>query len=268
MRPRLRPSTYGGLLTGLLILGWMLGMTVFRNAWAPLLQDTTRPLLHGVQQIFTSWLALKHEWLLYRQQALDQKAVLSELAQLRKQLKAMHIVAAENQRLRALLHLPIPKTYQKIGAEVIARSPSQWLNQVQINKGFEDGLSLHQAVVNEHGVVGRIVELSAKTAMVQLLTDPNSAVSCFTEKMRKPAILSGGFAGENARLKYLENYTRVTIGEKILTSGLGRTFPPDLLLGEVVRVEQKQGHPVPEVEVRLAAFQSNLQYLVVLVPQA
>lgn len=266
MMRRSRPSSWWGLIAGSVIIACLLCLTLFRSAWAPLLQDSTLPLLNQIQYIFAGWIALKQEWQLYRQEAQNQRAVLSELAQLRKELKAMQIVAAENQRLRKLLQLPIPKTYEKIGAEVIARPPSQWLNRVQINKGFEDGLSLNQAVMNQNGVVGRIAELSAKTAMVELLTDPNSAVSCLTEKMRKPAILSGGFAGENARLKYLENYTRVLPGEKILTSGLGGTFPADLLLGEVVRVEQKQGHPVPEVEVKLSAFQANLQHLIVLVP--
>jgi len=256
-----------GLLGGILTLLLLLSLIWLRSAWVPLVQDFSSPLLSKLQPLMETLPALKTEWQLYRQTALNQKAVLSELAQLRKQQQAMEIVAAENQRLRSLLNLPTPKGYLKIGAEVIARSPNQWTSRLQINKGFEDGLSINRIVLNQEGVVGKISELSARTAMVELLTDQNSAVACITEKDRRPAILNGAFPGEPAKLKYLENYTKVVPGEKILTSGLGGNFPPDLLLGTVTEVKQDPGHPVPEVFVKLSAFNQALQYLVVLVPE-
>jgi rod shape-determining protein MreC len=244
-----------------------LALVLLRAAWVPIVQDVSQPLLSQLQSVSAGWLALRQEWLLTRQQALRQRAVLRELRQLRQQQQALEIVAAENQRLRQLLNLPVPKAYRKIAAQVIARPPSQWLNRLQIDKGFADGLSLNRVVMNQQGVVGKITELSAHSAMVSLLTDPESAVSCLTEKERRPAILRGGFAGEPAHLTYLENYSRVMPGEKILTSGLGGTFPPDLLLGTVRRSQQKPGQPVPEVEVALAAFVEIIQQVIVLVPE-
>lgn len=264
-RPRRSRASWivvGGLSVGVVAL------IFFRSAWAPLMQDFSRPFLNQMQYLLSGLPAMKQEWELYRQQALKQKAIYEELSQLRRKLKAMEIVADENQRLRDLLKLAPPKGYEKIGAQVIARSPSQWFSRLQIDKGFEDGLSLNRVVMNRHGVVGKVVELSANTAMVQLLTDPDSSVSCMTERMRKPAILSGGGPGEVSQLKYLENYTRVVAGEKILTSGLGGTFPPDLLLGTVQEVIQQPGHPVPEVKIKLAAFAEILREVVVLVPDS
>lgn len=265
MITRSRRSPAGWFVVGGLSLG-VVALIALRSAWAPLMQDFSRPALNQLQYLLSGLPALKQEWDLHRQQALKQKGVYEELAQLRRSLTAMEIVAAENQRLRDLLKLAAPKGYEKMGALVIARSPSQWFSRLQIDKGFEDGLSLNRVVMNRHGVVGKVVELSARTAMVQLLTDPDSSVSCMTERMRKPAILSGGGPGEAAPLKYLENYTRVVTGEKILTSGLGGTFPPDLLLGTVQEVLQQPGHPVPEVKIKLAAFAEILREVVVLVP--
>jgi rod shape-determining protein MreC len=263
---RPRRSPIGWIIAIGLSIG-LIALIVLRSAWAPPVQDLSRPFLAQIQYLLSGLPAMKQEWQLYRQEALKQKAVQEELAQLRRQLKAMNIVATENQRLRELLQLPIPKGFEKVGANIIARSPSQWFSRMQIDKGFEDGLALNRVVMNRHGVIGKITELSARTAMVQLLTDPDSAVSCLTERQHKPAILAGSGPGELGQLKYLENYTRVASGEKILTSGLGGTYPPDLLLGTVSEVLQRAGHPVPDVKVKLAAFAENLREVVVLVPE-
>ena len=49
----------------------------------------------------------------------------------------LQLVADENQELRSLLKLTLPKGYRQIGAEVVMRAPHQWFESLTIDQGFE-----------------------------------------------------------------------------------------------------------------------------------
>lgn len=254
------------LISGLLALVLLIGAWLYRESWAPLLLDAGHPILSRL----SSWhnpiqlsLAEDPDSLQAQMTALEAENQLYQ-----KKQAALETIAQENQELRGLLKIEMPKAYQKITAQVILRPPHQWFESLIIDRGFESGLSVNQVVLNAEGVVGKLIEVSAKTAKVQLTSHPEAMVSCLVGVEHVPGVLSGQYRNQPAQLRYLQNHAQIKAGTEVKTSGLGGVYPPGLLLGRVLSVKIDPALPVPEVSVNLTPLEKNIDFLVVLVPES
>ena len=70
--------------------------------------------------------------------------------------------------------------YEKVTANVITRSPDTWQDLLIIDKGTNDGIEAGMAVMAQKGLVGRVIEVNATTAKVELLTSKmlTRTISC------------------------------------------------------------------------------------------
>jgi len=167
------------------------------------------------------------------------KQKLAELQQENQQMKEMAIA---NERLQKLLQFREKISSSVIAAEVIGQDPSSWFKSVTINKGERDGVRKGMAVISPEGVIGQILKTAPDYATILLITDYNSAIDSFVRRTRAKAIVEG--KGENrCQLKYLLRADEVTVGDIVVTSGLGGNFPKGLMVGEIRRVD-KRGHGV------------------------
>lgn len=242
-------------------------LTVYRESWKPLFLDYLAPWAEKTQNMSHWW----QDWQIYWKSQEEMQAEIDHLKKenqnLRTQLVQQLPLQQENTTLKALLNLPVPETYQRVPAKVIVRPPDQWFSRMQINSGFLKSLAPEQAVVSPFGLVGKIRSVTQESALVELITQPDHAVACYTEKSKKPAMLIGQFSNEYASLKYVQNIPNIEPGEKIYTSGKGKGYPEDLLLGEVTEVKKIPGVPTPEVKVKLSAFEQEIGDVMVLVPK-
>jgi len=86
----------------------------------------------------------------------------------------------ENQQLSHLVHLDDSigiASYHPVTAQVIARDPTLWYQTVEVDKGADDGVHLHDAVIADQGLVGEISEVSATASIVSLITDHTVSVT-------------------------------------------------------------------------------------------
>ena len=67
--------------------------------------------------------------------------------------------------------------FEPITGRVIARSPTVWYSTVTIDKGSSAGIEQNDAVVTGDGLVGRVRDHTAGSAVIELISDHNSAVS-------------------------------------------------------------------------------------------
>ena len=160
-----------------------------------------------------------------------------EAAQLKRENQELRIVAEDTAHLRSLLDLSDRSEFRSVPALVINRDliSSQALI---INRGEEDGLSVNQPVVSAlEGLVGRVERVLSKTARVQLITDYNSVVGVRVEDKPLEAIVRGNPKARALMMSDLFHgggaHMAPEPGDRVLTSGIGRVFPPNLVVGRI-----------------------------------
>ena len=128
-----------------------------------------------------------------------------------------------------------------LAAQVIGLDTGNIYKSIIINRGSLDGLKRDMVVLDKHGhLLGRVCgPISIKESRVQLITDPESGVSVYSQKNQVPGIISGD--GEGACiLKYilsdLPRVEGVHNGEALLTSGFDGIYPSNILVGEIVSI--------------------------------
>lgn len=142
---------------------------------------------------------------------------------------------SENEELRNLVKFAPQGAVSSVAAQVIADSGGAFLHNVLIDVGRGDGVSRGQPALTGDGLVGRVIGLGDRTARVLLLTDINSHIPVVVEGTHERAMLNGDNS-DQPLLVYFQPKNPAKPGDRIVTSGSGGVFPPDLPVGVVVSV--------------------------------
>lgn len=151
-----------------------------------------------------------------------------------------------------------------VGANVIGRDPSPFLQYIFIDKGSDDGLVYGMPVVTAQGLVGRIDGVIANAARVQLITDPASSVNVQLSATRTEAILTGSLTGD-VILDMVPQDADLQSSAVILTSALGGNFPANILVGQVVSVRRLETALFQSASVQPSVNFSDLRSVLVVV---
>ena len=146
---------------------------------------------------------------------------------------------AENKQLKSALKVKNTLTdYNIIQASVISRSPDSWTDLLVINKGSTSGLRKNMAVMSGGGIIGRLIEVNAATAKVELITTSDKSANRFAVEAQ--AVNGKKVHGiitviGNKTLSFTQavDSKKLKRGAKIYTSGLGGNSPKGLLVGTV-----------------------------------
>ncbi len=179
---------------------------------------------------------------------------------------------AEIERLEQLLRLPSFKDYRYEHARVARRDFSGWWQRIVIRKGRNFGIPEGAPVVFTGGVVGRVTEVYATTAVVELISSPNVRLAGVIEGDSRPISFQGGvnptFAPATGVVELipLDIFAGPKATKRLVTSGLGGVFPPGLTLGTVTSVELSSDGLFKTGTVRLDERLGSLVEVTVLVP--
>ena len=133
--------------------------------------------------------------------------------------------------------------YELKWANVIARDATHWNNEITIDKGKKDGIKEGLAVQSVYGMIGKVSSVSQFTSKVKLLTseDKTNSVSIkinLDKKHSVDGILQSYDVNLGQYVIYLyDDNDKVEKGMKIITSGMGKSYPSGLLIGTVERVQ-------------------------------
>ncbi len=125
-----------------------------------------------------------------------------------------------------------------IPCEVIFRFPDRWFSEIVVDKGKEAGIAVGMAVLGSRGLVGEVVEVSRKMARVRLITSGNSIIGALVKRSRSFGVLKG-MGGAYCKLLYIPEEEDVTIGDLVITAGMGDTIPGGLRIGKVISVKKE-----------------------------
>lgn len=163
----------------------------------------------------------------------------AEVARLQAQVVQLQSQVADTQALAALVNFSRSNPESAYtAATVIGRDPSPFLRYIIIDKGSNQGLRRGMPVVTDQGLVGRVDAVIGSAARVQLITDPTSAVNVRLERADREAVLTGTLAGD-LTLDLVPQDIALEIGDVVLTSGLGGSYPRDLIVGQVNTVRKR-----------------------------
>ncbi len=144
---------------------------------------------------------------------------LQEKAAINKDLIAQYNIDGNNPNLK----------YQ--AAQVVGRSPSVQRDILTLNKGSQDNIKKNQPVMSGGFLIGKISQVTANSAQVELITNSRFIIPVILQNSRKAGLLSGGLKG--LIIEQLPTDTTISPNEAVVTSGLADELPAGLPIGTV-----------------------------------
>ena len=193
----------------------------------------------------------------YQQLYAQNQDLRREVQQMRAWREAALQLEQENARLLDFNNVRLDPALTFVTGVVMADSGSPFRQSVLLNVGARDGIVDGWPAMDGIGLVGRISGVGQQTSRVILLTDTSSRIAVIIQPSGQRAIL----AGDNSfypPLDFLENVDLVRPGDRVVTSGDGGLFPPDLLVGQVALGNDRR------LRVRLSADYERLEFLRIL----
>lgn len=173
-----------------------------------------------------------------------------------------------------LLHLEqrptFPHGYRPVNASVISFPGNSFTHSLTIAAGSSSGIRLNAPVLSGSGLVGIVSNLFPDTAIVTLISDPDSFVAARDLRTRVRGIVGTG-AGGTLILDHVPKTDVVRKGDVIVTDGTHNARYPDLYpygiqVGRVTSVGVADTASFLQVQVQSFANLGSLDAVAVLVP--
>ncbi len=168
-------------------------------------------------------------------------------------------LVVENKQLKNFLNFAPEPGVSYISGRIAGETGGPYIRSAIISIGTESGVKKGQIVVNEEGVVGRIIEAGENSARIMLITDINSRVPVVTGQSKELGMVSGTNSSM-LKMLYVPEGTKMQEGEEIFTSGDGEFFPSGLLIGYVHSISQNSVIIKPAVNWSKVEFISVVDY--------
>jgi rod shape-determining protein MreC len=196
---------------------------------------------------------------------LEQNAALqNEVSRLQTEILELRQQLVETDILYALLGFARDNpTNQYIAASVIGTDPSPFIQYIIIDKGSDHNIYKGMPVVTEQGLVGNVDAVTATAARVQLITDQGSVVNVKLQQSGAEAQMRGSVTGDIS-LEMIGQGIEIVEGDLIFTSGLGGSYPPELLIGQVMTIESGENALFQTATIQPSVDFSRLQAVLVI----
>ena len=195
----------------------------------------------------------------------ENEALRAENDALKLAIAQLQSKAAEADRLAELLNFRNShKDVPMLGARVIGASAGTASRTIEIDRGERDGIRRNMAVITPDGAVGKVIEVYRDNAQILLLTDKDGGVGAMLIESRIQSPV-GGTGEPLLNMKYVANDDKVSVGEKVVTSGMDKIFPRYIPVGTVQEI--KPGNPFKTILLRPAAKLDRLEGVIVLLSQ-
>ena len=192
----------------------------------------------------------------------ENDALRQKIQELEVELKAKEDLAAENERLNALLNLKEKSQYKVLNARIIGRDPSVWFDSSIVNRGSLDGVKLNMPVVTNGGLLGRVTAVGPLTSQVDLLTRDKSGVGAVVGEIAGSnalGVVVGSSKRDLVEMRYVPGTVEVQPGQAVYTTGQDGIYPAGLKVGEIVEVESGSATTPHRIVIRPSAGIDSMQ---------
>ncbi|MEO1563182.1 MAG: rod shape-determining protein MreC [Pseudomonadota bacterium] len=157
-----------------------------------------------------------------------------ELQQMRAWREAAIQLEQENARLLDLNNVKLDPELTFVTGEVVIDATSPFRQSALVNLGTSDRIQDGWAVMDGLGLIGRISGVGTDHSRILMITDSQSRIPIQIKPSEQKALMLGDNTALPA-LEFIEREDQIQPGDRVFSSGDGGVFPPDLLVGTVVR---------------------------------
>ena len=149
----------------------------------------------------------------------------NEYFQLKSEALLLRALQEENKALRALLDAS-ERLEEKITlAELVNVQIDRDNHNILVRKGLRDGIYGGQAVIDDQGVIGQVIDVMPLNSSVMLITDPGHAMPVQVERTGLRTLVYGTGSVSLLRVPFLNQNSDIQEGDVLVSSGLGGRFP-------------------------------------------
>ena len=261
------------ILTVVLLV--ILGITVYKDNKS-LVESGAGAALNPVQKVIYStnkrMESLIDFFLRYEEVKTENEQLLLDNIELEAKLRSFDSLEEENRKLKEVFSIKDRQNqYEYLGTNVIGRTGGGIITSYIIDKGEDEGLLPGMAIMSQEGIVGQITETAKSWSVVETLSSENISIHVTTVEDKKNSGILEGHVGSGqqqmAKISYLPLDSTIKAGDSLVTSGLGKFYPPDFYVGEVVRVDEDKGNLMKTAIVETAVDFNDARMLFVILPK-
>jgi rod shape-determining protein MreC len=124
-------------------------------------------------------------------------------------------------------------------------------------------LEINQPVLSKEGIIGKVKSVGLRSVEVMISQDPQSLIPVISSTTRLHGILKGHGLQRKGQLINVKKTAAFKEGEDLYSSGLGKVFPPNYLVGRVVLIEDRPDNEFLNIDVEFLDLPEDQDYFLV-----
>jgi len=249
----------------LLLLSGLLVFLDKRGKIKPIKEILELPVLAAEEKIygFKIWVERQCQPI-FRGRVLEKEVgrLQVELQRLAVEQNQLSSCLEENERMQKLLGAPLPPKWKFLPAKVTGVG-----EKIRIDKGEKDGVKKGMIVVSENILVGRVVEISEETSLLETPFTPKVSLPVVVKRAGGKGIQARGIlrsVGENLILSEVLQSEDIQKGDLVVTGG-DENWPADLLIGQISDVLPKSAEVYQKARVKPLLEYNKLRIVFVVI---
>jgi rod shape-determining protein MreC len=179
-----------------------------------------------------------------------------------RELQLLESLVSENNRLLALNEATRGINGDVLAAEIINKSPDPYSKRVLINKGGREGVFAGQALLDANGLMGQVDEVLPFTAWVLLITDSHHVIPVEVNRNGERALARGSSTtATELELVFVTQSQDIKAGDRLVSSGMGQTYPKNYPVAEIVSVFADPGQDFATIKARPLAQLASTRHV-------
>jgi rod shape-determining protein MreC len=148
----------------------------------------------------------------------------------------------ENARLKETLRskgseLTSPE-FSLIKSQIVGRDKETMGHYLLLDKGESSGIKINMPVITELGIVGKVIQSSPFQSLVETMLSKDSKIAAMDQRSRVNGVVTT-HKYNWLRLNYVTPDADIKEGDTIISSGTGGIFSKGLLIGTVMKVDNR-----------------------------
>ena len=168
-------------------------------------------------------------------------ALMEEVMQLRR-------LRQENMELRRKIGFRDRSNWPLVPAEIVGKNLSIGQNLITLDAGEEDSIAVNMPVINEQGLVGKIIATSGGYRIAMLALHRDFRATAKIKRSRIDGIIAWE-EGDNLLLQNVWKTADAIPGDTVVTSEYSNIFPPEIMIGVIREIGPGEGGLFSRIDV-------------------